>query len=307
MPTRRVPLARRTAGACRPWTARSCAWRPRNRICTLASARCSLRPQDVLARPWRRCASGRQDGCTRCRGAAGGSTRRRWDCPSRAGSMTSGSICAPTSWRSRLPDDRVSHASFEALRSAVLSAPLDRSRPLWQIFLVPRLEDGRVGMVGKIHHALVDGLAALQIVSLILDPEPDVASQPPVPWQPQGRADASAGRWTRSRGRWPTASARCAPGRPRPRTRRRPSRDAVRGAGRVLGAAAEEVLSPAPPSALNGPIGARRTLVGYHAGRDELRAAQARRRHAQRRRPRRRRRRGTSAAAARRRGPPPSR
>ena len=48
------------------------------------------------------------------------------------------------------PEDRVSDASFEALRSAVLSAPLDRSRPLWQIFLVPQLEDGRVGMVGKI-------------------------------------------------------------------------------------------------------------------------------------------------------------
>ena len=47
----------------------------------------------------------------------------------------------------------------------------------------------------------------------------------------------------------------------------------VRGARRVLAAAAEEVLSPAPPSALNVPIGARRTLVGYHAGRDELRAA----------------------------------
>src|SRR3954447_4029673 len=44
------------------------------------------------------------------------------------------------------PDDPVSDASFEAFRSAVLSAPLDRSRPLWQIFLIPRLEDGRVGM-----------------------------------------------------------------------------------------------------------------------------------------------------------------
>jgi WS/DGAT/MGAT family acyltransferase len=49
--------------------------------------------------------------------------------------------------------------------------------------------------------------------------------------------------------------------------------NAVRDARRVLGAAAEEVLSPAPPSALNAPIGARRTLVGYHARRDELQAA----------------------------------
>ena len=48
---------------------------------------------------------------------------------------------------------------------------------------------------------------------------------------------------------------------------------AVRDARRVVDAAAEEMLSPAPPSALNVPIGARRILVGYHARRDELRAA----------------------------------
>ena len=183
----RAPRARITAGGCRRSTARSCASSRRSRICTSASARCSLRHPDVLARRWRRCASGRRDGCTRCRGVAGGSTRRRWACPSRAGSMTSEFDLAAHIVALTQPDDRVSHASFEALRSTVLSAPLDRSRPLWQIFLVPRLEDGRVGMVGKIHHALVDGLAALQIVNLILDPEPDVASQPPVAWQPRGR------------------------------------------------------------------------------------------------------------------------
>ncbi|HEV2776562.1 MAG TPA: wax ester/triacylglycerol synthase domain-containing protein, partial [Solirubrobacteraceae bacterium] len=85
------------------------------------------------------------------------------------------------------PGDRVSDASFQALRSAVLSIPLDPARPLWQIFLVPRLEDGRVGMIGKIHHSLVDGIAALQIVRLIVDPEPDVQSGPPVRFRPQGR------------------------------------------------------------------------------------------------------------------------
>jgi diacylglycerol O-acyltransferase / wax synthase len=43
------------------------------------------------------------------------------------------------------PEDRVSHASFDALRSTVLSAPLDRSRPLWQIFLVPSSRTGGSG------------------------------------------------------------------------------------------------------------------------------------------------------------------
>jgi diacylglycerol O-acyltransferase len=172
------------------------------------------------------------------------------------------------------PEDRVSHASFEALRSTVLSVPLDRSRPLWQIFLVPQLEDGRVGMVGKIHHALVDGLAALQIVNLVLDPERDVASQPPVPWHPRGRAGRVG--WaldavTRTFGDGVGALRAGADAVAHPPAT---VANAVRDARRVLGAAAEGVLSPAPSSALlNAPIGARRTLVGYHAGRDELRAA----------------------------------
>src|SRR5919199_2076662 len=39
------------------------------------------------------------------------------------------------------PDEPVSHAAFAALRDEMLSAPLDRDRPMWRIFLVPRLED----------------------------------------------------------------------------------------------------------------------------------------------------------------------
>src|SRR5215208_1539813 len=170
-------------------------------------------------------------------------------------------------------DDRVSQASFEALRSTVLSAPLDRSRPLWQIFLVPQLEDGRVGMVGKIHHALVDGLAALQIVSLILDPARDVVSQPPVPWEPLGRPGRAG--WALDAARRMVADGVGALRAGASAAAHPPATiaSAVRDARRIMDAAAEEVLSPAPPSALNAPIGARRILVGYHAGRDELRAA----------------------------------
>jgi WS/DGAT/MGAT family acyltransferase len=171
------------------------------------------------------------------------------------------------------PDDPVSEARFEALRSKVLSTPLDRSRPLWQIFLIPRLEDGRVAMVGKIHHALVDGIAALQIVNLILDAEADTASQRPVPWHPRGRSGRAG--WaldavtqTLADGAGAVRAGAASVTHP-PAT----AAKAVRVARRVLAAAAEEVLSPAPPSALNVPIGARRTLVGHHATRDELKAA----------------------------------
>jgi WS/DGAT/MGAT family acyltransferase len=171
------------------------------------------------------------------------------------------------------PDDKVSYATFEALRSTVLSAPLDRSRPLWQIFLVPHLDDERVGMVGKIHHALVDGLAALQIVSLILDSEPDVESQPPASWEPRGRPGplgwaVDAVKTTLEDGVGALRAGAHAVTHPESTVG-----SVLRSARRLAGAVTEDVLPPAPQSCLNATIGARRTLVGYHAGRDELRRA----------------------------------
>jgi WS/DGAT/MGAT family acyltransferase len=173
-------------------------------------------------------------------------------------------------------DDEVSDASFEALRSAVLSTPLDRSRPLWQIFLVPRLADGRIGMIGKIHHALVDGIAALQIVRLVVDPEPDMQSQPPVAFRPQGRGGPIG---------WALDAAQRAVGdgvsvlRAGTNAAAHP-RSSAEAAGRtaklIATAIAEDVLPPAPRSQLNGRIGARRALVGYHAPRELLRAARGR-------------------------------
>ncbi len=66
----------------------------------------------------------------------------------------------------------------------VYSVPLNRSRPLWELWVADRLADGRVGIVGKAHHCLVDGIAAVELASLLLDPEPD----PPEPdddgWHP---------------------------------------------------------------------------------------------------------------------------
>jgi WS/DGAT/MGAT family acyltransferase len=171
------------------------------------------------------------------------------------------------------PDDVVSYATFEALRSTVLSAPLDRSRPLWQIFVVPHLDDERVGMVGKIHHALVDGLAALQIVSLILDSEPDVESQPPASWEPRGRPGplgwaVDAVKTTLEDGVGALRAGAHAATHPE-----KTIGSVLRSARRLAGAVTEDVLPSAPRSSLNATIGARRTLVGYHATRDELRRA----------------------------------
>ncbi len=68
-----------------------------------------------------------------------------------------------------------------------MARPLDRARPLWELLVVDGLEDGRVALVARLHHALVDGLAAVAIAAVLLDPSPDPpAVEPPAdPWRPR--------------------------------------------------------------------------------------------------------------------------
>jgi diacylglycerol O-acyltransferase / wax synthase len=51
-------------------------------------------------------------------------------------------------------DQALSSERFDALADLVLSEPLDHRRALWRIFLAPRLQDGTLGVVMKIHHAM---------------------------------------------------------------------------------------------------------------------------------------------------------
>jgi diacylglycerol O-acyltransferase / wax synthase len=72
----------------------------------------------------------------------------------------------------------------EAIEAA-LSAPLDRSRPLWELWVCDRLADGRLGLVGKVHHCMVDGLAAVELGALLLDPSPDPPDRDADEWTPE--------------------------------------------------------------------------------------------------------------------------
>jgi diacylglycerol O-acyltransferase / wax synthase len=63
--------------------------------------------------------------------------------------------------------------TLDELVDEVLSTPLARDRPLWEMWLATDLPDGRIAMVGKAHHCMVDGIAALQLAGLLLDREPD--------------------------------------------------------------------------------------------------------------------------------------
>ncbi|MGJ7440312.1 WS/DGAT/MGAT family O-acyltransferase [Aquipuribacter sp. MA13-6] len=61
---------------------------------------------------------------------------------------------------------------------------LDRSRPLWELYVVEGLAGDRFALISKAHHALVDGVNGLDLAQVVLDSSPDVSEAPPDAWRP---------------------------------------------------------------------------------------------------------------------------
>jgi diacylglycerol O-acyltransferase / wax synthase len=158
--------------------------------------------------------------------------------------------------------EAISPVRFDALADQALSQPLQRTRPLWSLHLAPRLQDGSVGVLMKIHHAMVDGLSALALALLLLDVDPDAPEPPALPestWAgdaPPGSARLAVGALT-AYGAEPLRAA----GRAM-RAARSPARltETLRRTALAVG---EDVARPAPASQFNVPIGPQRTLVGH--------------------------------------------
>lgn len=62
---------------------------------------------------------------------------------------------------------------LDDLVDEVMSIPLRRDRPLWEMWICEEAAKGRFAIVGKTHHCMVDGLAAVELASLLLDPTPE--------------------------------------------------------------------------------------------------------------------------------------
>ena len=156
-------------------------------------------------------------------------------------------------------------ASIEQLRNLsgrVLAQRLDRTKPLWELWLVQRVEGGRFAMISKTHHCLVDGVSGVDIATVLFDlaPEPDPPPEPPPAWFPSPAptpatlvADALA-----ERAGTPLGFARAAAG-----ALSHPER-AVGQIGRAvtgIGAMLAVGLQGAPGSAYNVPIGPHRRFA----------------------------------------------
>jgi WS/DGAT/MGAT family acyltransferase len=164
-------------------------------------------------------------------------------------------------------------SELKRLAGRVFSQSLDRSKPLWEIWLVEGLADGRFALLFKTHHALVDGISGVDIATVLFDTARDPApvAPPEHDWIPrplpsaaQLLADALLGRAT-----VPAEIARGA-------------RAALRGprqlAGRLgealagVGAMAWAGLSAAPPSPFNVRIGPHRRFTWVEVELAELKA-----------------------------------
>ena len=89
-------------------------------------------------------------------------------------------------------------AALAELAAQTAQVALPRDRPLWQMHVLEDLGDGRVGVVAKVHHSVMDGSAAVGVLGALFDLEPTAPSHDPVargePHGPQGLGIEQAAR-----------------------------------------------------------------------------------------------------------------
>jgi WS/DGAT/MGAT family acyltransferase len=162
----------------------------------------------------------------------------------------------------------------------VMGRPLDRCRPLWELWVVEGFEDDRWAVVAKVHHCMVDGVGGVELLSLILDLQADAEPVPPGEWRPgpmpgprdllaQSVAQAASGTRQLARAMLDVTVT---------------AGDAVRQVGeaaRQIGDLARgipglaRVVRPTPVGSLNGPIGPHRRWAATSVPISEIKAVRS--------------------------------
>ena len=161
---------------------------------------------------------------------------------------------------------------LKRLCGRIFSQALDRSRPMWELWLVEGLADDRFALLSKTHHALVDGISGVDIATVLFDTSPEPAgiapegerTPRPLPTDAQLLADALLERATA-----PAEIARSVRA-----ALRGPRQVAAKlgGAAYGLGAVARAGLRTAPPSPLNVRIGPHRRFTWVRGDLEQFKA-----------------------------------
>jgi len=157
------------------------------------------------------------------------------------------------------------------LAGRVFAQRLDLTKPLWELWLVEGLEDGRWALISKTHHCMVDGIAGTDLMQALLDTRPDAKVPKAAPWTPEivpSGLNLSVGdllgsvTWSvRQLGNLPDLVRRV----PGPGDLLKLARTV----GGSLPSTARRLITSAARS-LNGPIGPHRRWVWVHADLDEI-------------------------------------
>jgi len=156
-----------------------------------------------------------------------------------------------------------SHEQLMNLCARVFSQQLDRTRPLWEMWLIEGLDDGSFGLLTKAHHAMIDGIAGVDLATVLFDlgPEPTPIDEDLDPWVPEpdpnpvdllGAGVAGMARATRS------VTSKAITALREPERALEDARVAAEGIGEIVWAG----LNPAPATPLNVAIGPHRRFAG---------------------------------------------
>lgn len=154
----------------------------------------------------------------------------------------------------------------------VMSQHLDRARPLWEVWAVEGLDDGRWALVSKVHHCLVDGVSSIDLMSVLFDSASDPPRLEAVPWRP--RPEPSAVELFAQ-----SLAGALSPVELVPRVLaalRSPAATLGHGieAVRAFGSVAGKLLPP-PVTSLNGPHGPHRRWASAHASLADVKLVRA--------------------------------
>jgi WS/DGAT/MGAT family acyltransferase len=138
----------------------------------------------------------------------------------------------------------------------VMSQQLDRGKPLWEMWVIEGLGEGRWAVINKMHHCMVDGVAGTELLTVILDAERDPELPAPDDWhperQPSGVELAVQALARRAVSPYEQLCAARSAVRS-PRQAAKTAATTIRGLWTMTG-----VVAPPPPSSLNGAIGPHR-------------------------------------------------
>jgi len=157
------------------------------------------------------------------------------------------------------------------LTARIFSQRLDRSRPLWEMWLVEGLSRGRFAIVSKVHHSVVDGVAGADLMTVLFDitSAPDTPAQPDA-WQPRPEpspVELGAATFNDVTGALVRLPLRLAAAAAQPGRTLAEARDMLEGVGEI---ALAGLTSPAPDTPLNLTIGPHRRVAFVPAALDDF-------------------------------------